>query len=150
MWSMEAHLKRFQRGMILATGLETFVWYFGKEFSCYLCPKETCPNPTSWFLCRLKNKLDLMMCLWLEWDSYIILDGIMTWLNTYCIYGYTWDGYTFYILLWPGYCSHLYIKHDIRRCDRVPSWQGWILFFFSIFIRYFAHLHLQCYTKSPP
>lgn len=40
-----------------------------------------------------------MMCLWLEWDSYIILDGIMTWLNTYCIYGYTWDGYTFYILL---------------------------------------------------
>jgi hypothetical protein len=24
------------------------------------------------------------------------------------------------------------------------------LFFFPFFIRYFAHLHLQCYTKSPP
>jgi hypothetical protein len=23
-------------------------------------------------------------------------------------------------------------------------------FFFPFFIRYFAHLHLQCYTKSPP
>jgi hypothetical protein len=23
-------------------------------------------------------------------------------------------------------------------------------FFFPFFIRYFTHLHLQCYTKSPP
>jgi hypothetical protein len=25
-----------------------------------------------------------------------------------------------------------------------------LFFFFPFFIRYFAHLHLQCYTKSPP
>jgi hypothetical protein len=24
------------------------------------------------------------------------------------------------------------------------------MFFFPFFIRYLAHLHLQCYTKSPP
>jgi hypothetical protein len=26
----------------------------------------------------------------------------------------------------------------------------YFLFFFPFFIRYLAHLHLQCYTKSPP
>jgi hypothetical protein len=31
-----------------------------------------------------------------------------------------------------------------------PRFQIDSLFFFSIFIRYLAHLHFQCYTKSPP
>jgi hypothetical protein len=29
-------------------------------------------------------------------------------------------------------------------------WYNLKHFFFPFFIRYFAHLHLQCYTKSPP
>jgi hypothetical protein len=28
--------------------------------------------------------------------------------------------------------------------------QNWYSFFFPFFIRYLAHLHFQCYTKSPP
>jgi hypothetical protein len=28
--------------------------------------------------------------------------------------------------------------------------QIWVSFFFPFFIRYLAHLHFQCYTKSPP
>jgi hypothetical protein len=29
-------------------------------------------------------------------------------------------------------------------------WSSSLAFFFSFFIRYLAHLHFQCYTKSPP
>ena len=52
-------------------------------------------------------------------------------------------------------CFILNTQAQIR--DLVFSYQilryveGWrISFFFPFFIRYLAHLHFQCYTKSPP
>ena len=42
-------------------------------------------------------------------------------------------------------------KHKAHTKGEPSEYQQiFLFFFFSIFIRYLAHLHFQCYTKSPP
>jgi hypothetical protein len=54
----------------------------------------------------------------------------------------------FYFALKTTMCSH-FVELGRYREERESS-TACFLFFFPFFIRYLAHLHFKCYTKSPP
>jgi hypothetical protein len=47
------------------------------------------------------------------------------------------------------YASSLLIFSLMRKDGNIGVWLYWVSFF-TIFIRYLARLHFQCYLKSPP
>jgi hypothetical protein len=96
----------------------------------------------------------LLLRLWRKYENSIQKGQVKTSLSLVYMFGVRQlFGHWFppVMFSWPEFWASSLLQSCLCSSQQVNSWvSGNFLFFPPFFIRYLAHLHFQCYTKSPP